>query len=70
MTQPIDFDKKRQEANKEILSVLSELIDENPEFRFGQLLQTLGLHQINFYEEPWITIQVVKALKVAKSHRT
>lgn len=63
----IDFDKKRQDANKEILRILEDQVEKNPQLRFGQLLINLSLDHIKFEEEPWITIQIVRALLSTRS---
>ncbi|KKN98444.1 hypothetical protein LCGC14_0145460 [marine sediment metagenome] len=33
---------KRQEANKLLAKMLSELVDKNPDLRFGQILRNFG----------------------------
>ena len=46
--------KARQEANRTILNLLSEAIEKNPDLRFHQILQNLGIeipHTDQFYEE-------------------
>jgi predicted transcriptional regulator len=55
--------KNRQDSNKEILGVLSELIDRQPGLRFHQLLQAAGVNVQSpdgfimdlFYEESVVT---------------
>ena len=37
--------KLRQEANREILAILSEFIEKYPDIRFGQALATIGIIQ-------------------------
>lgn len=41
----------RLEANREIIKVLSELVEQNPDLRIGQLLTN-----IDFYEESETTL--------------
>lgn len=54
---------KRQDANREILSVLSALVEKYPDIRFNQLMQSAGVNVLNsagyavdlFYEESVVT---------------
>ena len=63
-----EFDKKRQEANREIVKRITEVIEKHPEQRFVQILWGLGIISSNvdgeildrFYEEPWITLTRVE----------
>lgn len=41
----------RQECNREILKLISEIIEKNPDLRFGQILVALGIVEGNFNEE-------------------
>ena len=44
----------RQEANRKILGLLAQAVEKNPDLRFHQLLQNLGIeipHTDQFYEE-------------------
>ena len=50
----------RQEANRTILNLLSEAVEMNPDLRFHQLLQNLGIetpHTDQFYEESSKTLE-------------
>lgn len=50
----------RQEANQTILNLLSEAVEKNPDLRFHQLLQSLGIeipHTDQFYEESSKTLE-------------
>lgn len=63
---------KRKEANKEILSILADIIDKHPELRFGQILSIVKVvdsymtdkHERiicdPFYEESVDTLKRVK----------
>lgn len=44
-----EFDKARKEATMELLQILGQLILENPQQRFGQILQNYGF--VSFYDE-------------------
>ena len=63
-----EFDKKRQEANREIVKRITDVIEKHPEQRFIQILWGLDVisSDINgeildrFYEEPWITLTRVE----------
>jgi hypothetical protein len=50
----------RLEANREVLSRLSKVVEANPDLRFVQILHTLGLDQDLFYQEPEITLRMAK----------
>lgn len=50
----------RQEANKEILSILSAMLEKNPDLRFEQLLVSVGLEWSSFYEESEDTLDIIK----------
>ena len=55
----------RQEANRTILSLLSEAIEKNPDLRFHQLLQSLGIeipHTDQFYDESSKTLEDLVAM--------
>ena len=50
----MNSNSSRQEANRAILKLLSEAVEKNPDLRFHQLLQSLGIeipHTDQFYEE-------------------
>lgn len=63
-----EFDRKRQEANRKIVSMISEQVEEHPELRFIQILWNLGIIRQNvdgeiidkFCEEPWITLTIME----------
>ena len=51
----------RLEANAEIIKILLEIMDKNPDLRFGQLLSNLEVVlEDPFYEESEITLNRVK----------
>ena len=55
----------RQEANKTILNLLSKAVEKNPDLRFHQLLQNLGIevpHTDQFYEESSKTLENLVAM--------
>lgn len=55
----------RQEANRTILNLLSEAVEKNPDLRFHQLLQNLGVEVPNtdqFYEESSKTLENLVAM--------
>lgn len=55
----------RQEANRTILNLLSEAVEKNPDLRFHQLLQSLGIeipHTDQFYEESSKTLESLVAM--------
>lgn len=50
----------RQEANRTILEILTQAVEQNPDCRFHQLLQNLGIevpHTDQFYEESTQTLE-------------
>lgn len=50
----------RQETNRTILNLISEAVEKNPDFRFHQLLQSLGVENPaidQFYEESSKTLE-------------
>ena len=50
----MNSNSSRQDANRAILKLLSEAIEKNPDLRFHQILQSLGIeipHVDQFYEE-------------------
>ena len=63
-----EYDRKRQEANREIIKKISEIVEKYPQQRFIQIL--FGLNIIRqkkdgeildkFYEEPWITLMLME----------
>jgi hypothetical protein len=52
--------KLRQKANKEILSIIENLVNNNSQLRFCQILTILGLDNDNFNEEPVDTLARIK----------
>jgi len=54
--------KKRQTANLEIISLLSNIVEKYPELRFCQILTILNLDKDRFYEESVDTLQELKKL--------
>ena len=66
--------KKRQEANREIVKLVSDVVDKYPDLRFGQILANLSIIEYDygadkvtpkdiFYEEPVITLNRIKNKK-------
>ena len=54
--------KKRQTANLEIISLLSNIVEKHPELRFCQILTILNLDKDKFYEESVNTLEELKKL--------
>lgn len=55
----------RQEANRKILGLLAKAVEKNPDLRFHQLLQNLGIeipHTDQFYEESSKTLEDLVAM--------
>ena len=67
-----EFDKKRQEANRQIVKRIVDVVEKHPEQRFVQILWGLGIIKSDangqirdtFYEEPWITLQLMENIDV------
>lgn len=54
--------KKRQIANLEIISLLSNIVEKHSELRFCQILTILNLDKDKFYEESVDTLKELKKL--------
>lgn len=60
------YDAKRQQANREILAILTEYVEKNPSMRMIQILISLQLSRASagsfqdFNEEPWETLRRVE----------
>ena len=54
--------KKRQVANLEIVSLLSNIVEKHPELRFCQILTILNLDKDKFYEESVDTLKELQKL--------
>ena len=55
----------RQEANRKILELLAQAVENNPDLRFHQLLQNLGIevpYTDQFYEESTKTLEILSAM--------
>ena len=55
----------RQEANHKILELLTQAVENNPDLRFHQLLQNLGIevpYTDQFYEESTKTLEILSAM--------
>lgn len=52
----------RQDANREIVSLISAIVEEYPDLRFGQILCMLDLDKDRFNEESVDTLEVIKTL--------
>lgn len=57
--------ENRQAANKQILKIIEELVDNNSQLRFCQILTILGLDDDRFMEESVDTLEAIKS-KVAE----
>lgn len=49
----------RKENNLAIVGILREIVHNNPDLRFRQILSILELDKDNFYEEPDETLQKI-----------
>ena len=61
----MNSNSSRQEANRAILKLLSEAVEKNPDLRFHQLLQNLGIevpYTDQFYEESIKTLEILSAM--------
>lgn len=52
--------ENRQAANKQILKIIEELVDNNSQLRFCQILTILGLDIDRFMEESVDTLEAIK----------
>ena len=52
--------ENRQAANKQILKIIEELVDNNSQLRFCQILTILGLDDDRFTEESADTLEAIK----------
>lgn len=52
--------ENRQAANKQILKIIEELVDNNSQLRFCQILAILGLDSDRFMEESVDTLEAIK----------
>ena len=52
--------KLRQKANKEILGIIENLVENNSQLRFCQILTILGLDNDKFMEESVDTLAIIK----------
>ena len=52
--------KLRQKANKEILGIIENLVENNSQLRFCQILTILGLDNDKFMEESADTLAIIK----------
>ena len=52
--------ENRQAANKQILKIIEELVDNNSQLRFCQILSILGLDSDRFMEESADTLEAIK----------
>ena len=50
----------RQVANKHIIKILEEIVDNNSQLRFCQILSMLNLDSDRFYEESVDTLEAIK----------
>ena len=60
-----DTTQTRLEANRKILELLAQALEKNPDLRFHQLLQNLGVeipHTDQFYEESTETLENLVAM--------
>lgn len=49
----------RQEINQQIIQLLSKAVEYYPDWRFEQILENLGLNDVNFYRESYITLKLL-----------
>ena len=52
--------ENRQATNKQILKIIEELVDNNSQLRFCQILTILGLDDDRFMEESVDTLEAIK----------
>lgn len=52
--------ESRQECNKEILSILTDIVEKYPELRFQQILSILNIDNDGFYIESCDTLEYLK----------
>lgn len=52
--------ESRQDCNKEILSILMDIVEKYPELRFQQILSILNLDNDGFYIESCDTLEYLK----------
>lgn len=52
----------RQESNQEILSILKNIVDNEPDMRFCQILSVLGFGDDRFNEESVTTLKKIKEI--------
>lgn len=52
--------ENRQAANKQILKIIEELVNNNSQLRFCQILTILGLDDDRFMEESVDTLEAIK----------
>ena len=52
--------KLRQKANKEILSIIEKLVNDNSQLRFCQILTILRMDDDKFMEESVDTLAIIK----------
>lgn len=52
--------ENRQAANKQILKIIEELVDNNSQLRFCQILTILGLDSDRFMKESADTLEAIK----------
>lgn len=60
-----DTIQTRLEANRKILELLTQALEKNPDLRFHQLLQNLGIevpYTDQFYEESTKTLETLSAM--------
>jgi hypothetical protein len=49
----------RLEANREIIKIISNIIEKNPDLRFEQAMYSIGLEWMNFDEESVETLDII-----------
>ena len=57
------MNKSRQEANRELIEMISHIVEYYPDIRFAQILSNLSILDYNtgkFYEESHITLKNAK----------
>lgn len=65
----VEIIKSRYKCNKEILNILTDLVEKYPEWRFHQLLQNVRIEDFadKFYEESRETLKRLKSNDIVKN---
>lgn len=60
------FKEKRHEYNLKIQKEVSKLINKYPELRYGQIMVILGIDNLDFNEEPWVTYEKMRVRNITE----